>query len=45
MVMKRDKRHQVEELEPRKEDSRKTYLKESKWEGVKCMILVQSREK
>lgn len=36
MVMKSDKRHHLEELEPRREDNMETYLKESEWEVMKC---------
>jgi len=43
--MKRDEKHHLEELEPVREDNIKTYLKESEWEGVKFMILVQNRKK
>jgi len=43
--MTRDKRHHLEDIEPRREDNMKTYLKESEWEGVKCIILFQNREK
>ena len=32
MVMKRDKRHHLEDLESRREDNMETYLKEYEWE-------------